>query len=260
MMLKEPVIEVRNLRVTSQKQVILDDINLTVRKGDFYAIIGPNGAGKTTLIKAILGLIPVDSGEILLFSMAPGPSERYEIGYVPQIHAFDFQFPITVREMVLTGREKRSKAPFYRYNEEDYRATEAALGRIGILSLADRPVSDLSGGERQRALIARALVGNPKILILDEPTVYVDTPTEEQFFQILSHLSEEITILMITHDIGVVSRHVTQVACLNRRLFTHETSQVTPDMISKTYGCPVDLITHGDIPHRVLDRHGDHHD
>lgn len=136
-------------------------------------------------------------------------------------------------------------------------AAEAALSKLSALPLADRPISDLSGGERQRVLIARALAGDPEILILDEPTVYVDTPTEEHFYELLSLLSKSITILMITHDIGVISKHVNHVACLNRRLYQHESNQITADMLAKTYGCPVDLITHGIVPHRVLKHHGD---
>lgn len=253
----EPVIEVRHLTIIKNTQIILDDVNLTVRKGDFYAIIGPNGGGKTTLIKAILGLTKVDKGEILLFSHPASSVERRQIGYVPQYHAFDFQFPITVREMVLTGRIGRKNGLFSRYSYEDYKAAERALFRIGAKPLMDRPISDLSGGERQRILIARALAGEPEVLILDEPTVYVDTPTEEQFYGLLSSLAQEITILMITHDIGVVSRHVNRVACLNRKLHQHDSDQLTPEMISQAYGCPVDLITHGDVPHRVLARHGE---
>lgn len=257
-MIQEPVIEVADLSVIRNQQVVLDSITFQVRKGDFFAIIGPNGAGKTTLIRAILGLVPCDTGEVLLFGSPARPDTRARIGYVPQTHVFDFSFPITVHEMVLTGRMGRKNGFIRRYTQEDHTAANYALSRISAESLGGRPVRELSGGERQRALIARALAGNPDILILDEPTVYVDTPTEEHFYELLSSLSKEITIVMITHDIGVVSRHVNRVACLNRRLYMHESDQVTPEMISRTYGCPVDIITHGDIPHRVLERHGDH--
>lgn len=256
----EPVIEVRNLTISHGAQTILDDVSLIVRKGDFYAIIGPNGAGKTTLIRAVLGLIPVSQGDILLFSQPADQQGRARIGYVPQYHSFDFQFPITVREMVLTGRMGRKGGLFSRYSSVDYAAADHALARISADSLSNRPIADLSGGERQRALIARALAGEPEVLILDEPTVYVDTPTEEQFYELLTSLAQEVTILMITHDIGVVSRHVNRVACLNRRLYQHDSDQLTPEMISMSYGCPVDLITHGDVPHRVLGRHGDYYD
>lgn len=253
----ELVIEVKDLSVCSRQQCILDSVTLNVFKGDFFAIIGPNGAGKTTLIRAILGLIPYDSGEIYLFGRPAGPDTRSRIGYVPQHHTFDFTFPITVHDMVLTGRMGMKTGILRRYSDEDHAAATKSLSRISAEPLGNRPIMELSGGERQRALIARALAGDPEILILDEPTVYVDTPTEEHFYKLLSSLSKEITILIITHDIGVVSRHVNRVACLNRRLYQHESDQITGDMISRTYGCPVDLITHGEIPHRVLERHGD---
>ncbi|WP_373839190.1 metal ABC transporter ATP-binding protein [Methanospirillum sp.] len=254
---QEQVIEVSNVFVRRNKQLVLEAVTFQVRKGDFFAIIGPNGSGKTTLVRAVLGLIPLDSGEILLFGSPANPETRARIGYVPQTHVFDFSFPITVHEMVLTGRMGRKNGLFRRYTDEDNIAVKKALSRMSADFLGDRPVKELSGGERQRVLIARALVGDPDILILDEPTVYVDTPTEEHFYELLSSLSKEITIIMITHDIGVVSRHVNRVACLNRRLFMHESDQITPEMISSTYGCPVDIITHGDIPHRVLERHGE---
>lgn len=255
-MMKDPVIGLDHVSVIRNQQIILDSISFQVRKGDFFAIIGPNGAGKTTLVRAILGLVPY-SGEILLFGEQACPKNRARIGYVPQSHAFDFSFPITVHEMVLTGRMGNKTGFVRRYTPEDHRAARYALSRLSAENLGSRPVQELSGGERQRALIARALAGNPEILILDEPTVYVDTPTEEHFYNLLTSLSREITILMITHDIGVVSRHVNRVACLNRRLFMHESDQVSPEMIARTYGCPVDIITHGDIPHRVLEWHGD---
>ncbi|KAF5086939.1 ABC transporter ATP-binding protein [Methanospirillum sp. J.3.6.1-F.2.7.3] len=256
-MRQDPIIEVRNICISNGKQCILDSVSLSVFKGDFFAIIGPNGAGKTTLLRAMLGLIPYESGEIFLFGKPADKTTRTRIGYVPQHHPFDFSFPITVHEMVMTGRLGKKPGFIKRYSREDYDAASQALSRISAENLKNRPIHDLSGGERQRILIARALAGEPEILILDEPTVFVDTPTEEHFYNLLTALSQEITILMITHDIGVVSRHVNRVACLNRRLYQHESDQISSDMISKTYGCPVDLITHGDIPHRVLEKHGD---
>jgi zinc transport system ATP-binding protein len=127
---------------------------------------------------------------------------------------------------------------------------------MGITHLAGREIRDLSGGEQQRAIIARALAANPEILFLDEPTIYVDAPTQAGFYEILDDLARKMTIVLITHDIGVVVSHVTKVACLNRRLFTHDSREITQDMIDNTYGCPVDLIAHG-LPHRVFRHHGE---
>jgi zinc transport system ATP-binding protein len=125
---------------------------------------------------------------------------------------------------------------------------------MGIDDLAGREIGALSGGQQQRAIIARALVGNPEVLILDEPTVYVDAPTGEHFLDLLVGLREEMTVLLVTHDVGVLSSRVTKIACLNRRIFTHETAEITPDMLEGAYRCPVDLIAHG-LPHRVLGEH-----
>jgi len=253
-LLNEPVIAIDGLSLSLGSQQILEDISLTVRRGDWYAIIGPNGGGKTTLIRAILGLIQPDSGTIRVFGCDP-VTVRNRIGYVPQYHTFGFDFPILVREMVLSGRVGRIHGISRRYQADDIRAAEKAIASMGIAHLADRPIGALSGGERQRAIIARALAGEPELLLLDEPTVYVDDISQDLFFGSIKKLADIQTILLITHDISVVHEHVTKIACLNKRLYTHDTDQITDEMIAQSYGCPVDLITHGDLPHRVLVTH-----
>jgi len=125
---------------------------------------------------------------------------------------------------------------------------------MGIGDLAGQEIGALSGGQQQRAIIARALVGEPEVLILDEPTVYVDAPTGDHFMDLLVGLRDEMTVLLVTHDVGVLSSRVTKIACLNRRIFTHDTAEITGDMLTGAYGCPVDLIAHG-LPHRVLGEH-----
>ncbi|NYT06860.1 MAG: ABC transporter ATP-binding protein [Methanomicrobiales archaeon] len=249
----ESVIEVRDVSCRLGGRTVLDHVNLTVRKGDLYAIIGPNGGGKTTLLRAILGLQEVDSGEVRLFGQAPREG-RTRVGYVPQFRTFDFNYPVTVGNMVLSGRLGQIPGPVRRYSAEDHAAVIRALDRTGIGHLGGRELRGLSGGERQRAIIARALVGEPDLLILDEALVYVDIPTEAQLFDLLEELKKSMTILMATHDIGAISTHITCVACLNERLFTHGTSEITEDMLTAAYHCPVDLIAHG-IPHRVLREH-----
>lgn len=252
-MTEEPVIEVEDLWLRRKGEVILEGINLRVMKGDFYAIIGPNGGGKTTLLKVILGLIPFERGSVRILGGSL-TEKRHLLGYVPQMRTYDFDFPISVRGMVLSGLLGRKNSVIKTYDAVDTGLAETALSAMGIAHLADRPIRDLSGGEQQRAMIARALVGNPQILLLDEPTVFVDTPTESQFYDILGDLARSMTIVLVTHDIGVLVSHVTKVACLNRRLFTHESRELTEDMILSAYKCPVDLIAHGH-PHRVLRRH-----
>jgi zinc transport system ATP-binding protein len=235
-------------------QTVLEDISLAVNEREFYAIIGPNGGGKTTLIKLILGLINPKKGEVRIFGGTPRENRRM-LGYVPQFHTFDFHYPITLEEMVISGRLGNKNRVFTRYTKEDRRITEEVLTTLGISDLSGRELSALSGGERQRAIIARALVSEPRALLLDEPTVYVDAPTEQQFYTILNSLKDTMAIILVTHDIGVVSDHATKVACLNRRLYTHDSAEITDDMLTSAYQCPVELIAHG-VPHRVLRTHG----
>jgi zinc transport system ATP-binding protein len=234
-------------------QPVLEDISLKVNEREFFAIIGPNGGGKTTLIKLILGLIRPQKGTVRVFGGSP-ERNRKMLGYVPQFHTFDFHYPITLEEMVLSGRLGNKSRIFTQYTKEDLRITEEVLMTLGISDLSGREISALSGGERQRAIIARALVGEPSALLLDEPTVYVDAPTEQQFYSILNTLKEKMAIVLVTHDIGVVSDHATKVACLNRRLYTHDSGEITEDMLTSAYQCPVELIAHG-VPHRVLRTH-----
>ncbi len=248
-----PVIEVRDVCFGIRGFSILDHVSLEVRKGDFYALIGPNGGGKTTLLKIILGLLEPSAGTVTVLGQSPGEA-RSRIGYVPQFRTFDFSYPITVREMVLSGRLPKNRFPWARFSPSDREAAERVLERLGIADLARRPVAALSGGEQQRAILARALVGDPEILILDEPTVYVDAPTEVQFYTLLEDLKRSLTILLVSHDIGVISRYITRVACLNHRLYTHDSPEITEDMIEAAYQCPVDLIAHG-VPHRVFKDH-----
>jgi len=251
---ENPVIELADIWLTKNGRTILEEINLRVMEGDVFAILGPNGGGKTTLLKVILGLIPPDRGTVRVFGKAPEEA-RHRIGYVPQLRTFDFDYPISVRGMVLSGLLGRKNGIIpKRYSKEDYRFADTALSTMGIQHLADRTIRDLSGGERQRAVIARALAGNPQVLLLDEPTVFVDIPTEMKFYDILGGLAKSMTIVIVTHDISVVVSHVTKVGCLNRRLYTHDSKELTGDLIQSAYQCPVDIIAHG-YPHRVLRTH-----
>ncbi|WP_332449673.1 metal ABC transporter ATP-binding protein [Methanoculleus sp.] len=251
--MNSPVIEVDDVWVRLRGQTVLEGVSLTVRQDDVYAIIGPNGGGKTTLLRVILGLLAPAAGEVRILG-GTGMEMRKHLGYVPQFRTFDFEYPITVREMVLSGRLGHITRRPRRYGEEDHARAEEALDTLQIGHLGDRQIRDLSGGEQQRVIIARALVGDPKVLLLDEPTVYVDAPTEAQFYGILDRLRDRMAIVLVTHDIGVLPEHVTRVACLNRRLYTHDTNEITPDMLEAAYHCPVDLIAHG-VPHRVLSEH-----
>ncbi len=251
--MKPPVIEVDRINLGQGGHRVLEDISLTINEHEFHAIIGPNGGGKTTLLKVILGLIRPDSGTVRVMGGTPHEM-RAHLGYVPQFRTFDFQFPISVQDMVASGRLGHLRNAFQRFSREDMDAAAEAIETMQITHLKDRPIHDISGGERQRAIIARALAGKPSILLLDEPTVYVDSPTAVRFYDILSQLRETMTIILVTHDISALSPDVTNISCVNRHLFTHHDNQITEDMIAGAYPCPVDIIAHG-VPHRVINDH-----
>ena len=251
------VIELSHVWASLQGRQVLEDVSLAVERGDFYAVIGPNGGGKTTLLRLFLGLVRPSAGTVRIFGGSPAEA-RSRLGYVPQFRTYDFEFPITVRSMVLSGRLGRVPGVAKRYGAEDIAATEQAMEQMDLLDLADREIRRLSGGEQQRAMIARALAGDPEILLLDEPTVYVDAPTEIRFMDVLDRMRDRVTIVLVTHDVGAISDRVTRVACLNHRLYTHGTSEVTEDMLLAAYQCPVELLAHG-VPHRVLRDHQEEH-
>ncbi|MCK4506856.1 MAG: metal ABC transporter ATP-binding protein [Candidatus Aegiribacteria sp.] len=245
-----PAIKITNLSVGYRTgQPVLKNINLTVMRNDFIAIIGPNGGGKTTLLKAILGLIKLWSGEISVFGYPVVSKDvRTRIGYVPQLIPGK-SFPVTVMDVVLMGRLGNSGF-FRHFTETDRSAAENNLLRMGIVHLSNANMDSLSGGQKQRVLIARALAGEPEILLLDEPVASVDHETQESFFNLLAELNDSITIVLVTHDVGAISAHVKSIACINRILISHGET-LSADAVSRAYGCPFELISHG-VPHRVI--------
>lgn len=247
------VVELKGVWVKLSDQVVLEDISFDVFEGDYIGIIGPNGAGKTTLLKVILGLIKPFRGKVSVFGLEPEEGKKF-IGYVPQERPFNKDFPIKVIDVVLMGCLK-DKGLFRNFTPEDLKRAEEALELVEMRPLRDREICGLSGGELQRVLIARAIVSKPKLLLLDEPTAHVDLPVQTEFFDLLKRLNEEgLTIIMVTHDIGVISSYVGKIACLNRKIYYHGTKEIRPEDLEAVYGCPVDLIAHG-IPHRVLREH-----
>jgi len=232
---------------------ILEGINLSIKSNDFLGIIGPNGGGKTTLLKVILGLIKPSQGKVSVMGQSPEKGRKY-IGYISQVNLFDRDFPISVFDVVLMGCYSKAGL-FHRYTEEDKKAALEALKTVEMLGYRDRQVGRLSGGEQQRVFIARALATNPKLLLLDEPTSSVDSNMQAEFYGLLDRLKEKMAIVLVSHDISAVSIYVSEVACLNHQLFYHGSKEVSADELEKTYQCPVQLIAHGTVPHRVLKEH-----
>jgi len=231
---------------------VLEAVNLSIKQHDFLGIIGPNGGGKTTLLKAILGLITPTRGRITIFGLAPEKGRRF-VGYVPQYSLFYRDFPVSVLDVVLMGRLGRMRPP-RRYSEEDMRIAYEALETVEMLEYKDRQIGKLSGGQQQRVFIARALVNQPKLLLLDEPMANVDPQMQKELYELFESLRKQMAIVLVSHDISAVSIYVTKIACLNRKLYYHNTKEISKEELESTYQCPVDMIAHG-VPHRVLREH-----
>ena len=221
---------------------VLEDVTFSVAAGEFFGLIGPNAAGKSTLLKLILGLLDPQRGQVQVLGNQPRAA-RQRIGYVPQFPTFTRNFPISVLQMVLLGRlgVGRTAGPF---NAEDRARAGKALRAVEIESLAKIPIGELSGGQLQRALIARALVCEPELLILDEPTANIDVRAEEDIFGLLRGYSARMTIIVVSHDIAFISGYVDRVGCLNRTLVCHATGEISGRTIEELYGAPVRRILH----------------
>ncbi len=236
------IISLQNICFSYTDQPILENVNLSLYKEDFLGIVGPNGGGKSTLLKIILGLVVPDSGSVSVFNVTPQQA-RTKLGYVPQFATFDSSFPISVKDTVLQGRLGKTTA-LIGYNKLDRQIATQAMAETDVLTLANNPMTALSGGQRQRVLIARALAAQPEILLLDEPTANIDSEHGENIFELLHKLHERIAIILISHDVGFVTRSVTRVACLNRTLVCHATSPVDSDTIGHLYQTPMNMVHH----------------
>lgn len=245
-----PVFELRNIDYYFDNKHVLENINIKINKGEFLAIVGPNGAGKSTLLKIILGLLPLQKGEIFVEGhLYKGNKSSLKISYVSQkATAFNAGFPASVKEVVLSGLTKTKKL-FQKFNKSDNKKVEDVLKRLNISHLINKNIAELSGGQQQRVLIARALISNPSVLVLDEPTNGIDAKHVNEFYETLDRLKKEgITIILVTHDIGVVADTATEVACLNKHLHFHGTTEDFKSLdeveISKIYGHPIQFVDH----------------
>jgi zinc transport system ATP-binding protein len=221
---------------------VLDDVCLAVGPGEFWALIGPNGGGKSTLLKLALGLIQPDRGEVRVLGTAP-TAARARVGYVPQFATFPRDFPLRVREVVIQGRLGR-RSWWRPLHPNDLAVADAALEEAGVAGLARRSIGALSGGQLQRVLIARALAAEPALLLLDEPTAHVDTKAEDAFFGLLAELRKRMAIILVSHDVGLVSRHVGHIACLNRTLVWHGAVPLSEGVLARLYGASAQLVDH----------------
>jgi zinc transport system ATP-binding protein len=245
--MNQPIIILEGVFFRYNEFSVLEDICLTIRDKDFLGIVGPNGSGKSTLLKLILGLLTPQQGTIEVFGSSPAEA-RLKVGYVPQFATFDRNFPISVLNTVLQGRLGKTRTLFG-YTRQDREIARQALAEVEILDLEQRPLTALSGGQLQRVLIARALACNPEVLILDEPTAHIDPKVEEGVFELLKRLNERLAVIVVSHDVGFITRYITRVACLNRRLVCHPASELTGAMIEQLYGGPLKVVQHDTLIH-----------
>ena len=249
----EAIVSLKNVSVKYDETTALESVLLDIYPTDFLGIIGPNGGGKTTLVKAILGTLPY-SGEV---SYSPSLFEQGHrlIGYLPQQAEFDRSFPISVIEVVMSGLQAE-KAALKRYTAADRKRAMELLEMAGIEAIADRQISEISGGQMQRALLCRAVILEPKLLILDEPTNFVDNKFENELYTLLHRLNERMAIVMVSHDLGTITSVVKSIVCVNRTVHRHDSNIITAEQL-ENYHCPIQIISHGHIPHTVLEHH--HH-
>lgn len=247
----EPLISLKNVSVQYESTTALEDVSLDIYPDDFLGIIGPNGGGKTTLVKAILGNIP-HSGRVLY---TPTLSERGHrlIGYLPQLSEFDRSFPVSVIEVVMSGLQAE-KGLLKRYTANDRKRAMGLLEMAGVADIAERQISEISGGQMQRALLCRAVILEPKLLILDEPTNFVDNQFENELYTLLKQLNERMAIVMVSHDIGTITSVVKSIVCVNRTVHRHNSNIITAEQL-ENYHCPIQIISHGHVPHTVLEHH-----
>jgi zinc transport system ATP-binding protein len=248
----EPIIEVSRVWFSFNGQPVLQEVDLRVPPGDYLVVIGPNGGGKTTLLKLMLGLLEPTRGTVRVFGQSPRKA-AHRIGYVPQDVHINKTFPVSVLDVVLMGRLRSGKGRSG-HSRQDQLAAQAALEQLGVWGYRDRRIGELSGGQLQRVFIARALVSAPEVLFLDESTASIDAQSRGEFYEALTELNRTVTIVAVSHDMMILSRHVKSVACVNRDLHHHDSGEITQEMLDATYRCPVDLVAHG-VPHRVLCRH-----
>jgi len=253
--MSDTIVDLANVWVWRGPNLALRDISLRISSGKFIGLMGPNGSGKTTLLKVIVGLIKPDRGRVTI----SGPLHKI-IGYVPQEENIDHEFPMTAYDVVEMGLSG-GRSLLSRLTTQQSRSIETALALVGMEQYADRRIGHLSGGQKQRVFIARAIVGQPQLLLLDEPTTGVDAKARDDFYRLLSALMADLslTIILASHDLEVVPSRVDEIICINQKVFVH----ATPDEIEDTdvfreaYGCELEFMTHGRHPHRVIGRHED---
>ncbi|WP_298071477.1 metal ABC transporter ATP-binding protein [uncultured Bacteroides sp.] len=251
----QPLIEIQHLSAGYDNRTVLRDVDLTVYDRDFLGIIGPNGGGKTTLIKCILGLLKPQSGSITFHPQRPANGHApLTIGYLPQYASIDRKFPITVQEVILSGLSS-CKGLSTRFTADERRRAARVIDRMGLKGLEQKAIGTLSGGQLQCALLGRAIISDPEVVILDEPSTYLDRRFEARLYELLTEINRNCTIILVSHDIGTVLQQVKSIACVNETLHYHPDTGITSEWLEQNFNCPIELLGHGNLPHRILGKH-----
>lgn len=245
------IISLKHISFAYENKPILEDVNLDIKRGSFMGMVGPNGGGKTTLIKIILGQLKPDKGTVKLFQQPLANFKEWtRIGFVSQkANSFNKGFPATVFEVVAMGLT--AKVGYFKFLKRVHKQKVLeAIEQVGMSEYTYQNISNLSGGQQQRIFIARSLVSDPDLLILDEPTVGIDYKNVERFYNLLHRLNDErhITLLLVTHDTGAMTEHATDIVCLNKHLHFHGKTEkytaLTEEDLSTIYGHPVHIVKH----------------
>ncbi len=234
------LLEVKELFFAYEKEPVLENISFEIEQGDFFAITGPNGGGKSTLIQLILKILPLQKGEIIYHNI-----KKEDIGYVPQNNSFNLDFPITVLDIVMMGNGTKHQNNFFfnvKYSPFEIACAKESLKKVGMEKFLKQKVGKLSGGQRQRVFIARALCSHPKLLILDEPTSNIDAKGQKEIFTLLKKLNKTITIVVVTHDLSVISNYANKVLYLNQKGYMHDLSTLNFSIEEKEHFCEIELM------------------
>ena len=269
MAVAEPLVRFENVSAGYEREPVLSDVNLTINRGAFVGIVGPSGAGKTTLLRAIVGNVPKVKGRVIVGHHEETSGVAHHVGWVPQLETVDWNFPATVREVVLMGRW--ASHPWRPWTTKaDNHQVDELLERLGIGGLGDRHIRGLSGGQQQRVFLARAMVGGPDLLLLDEPTSGVDIKTRDDILHLLADLNRDgMTIVLTTHELNSVAAHLPWVVCVNRRVIAEgDPDEIfSSDVLGRTYGAELrvvrqegTLLVADAAPHRLRDALRHHHD
>ncbi len=251
---RDVIIEMKDVALSFGEHDVLTNVSFTVLDREFAGMVGPNGGGKTTILKLVLGLLKPTAGTVSVLGSSPVDA-RPRIGYMPQHAQVDLSFPTRVLDVVMTGRLTGGRVR--RYSSEDKERAEIAIAEVGLSDRRASMFSTLSGGQRQRALIARALVSDPELLLLDEPTANLDVTMEEQLHELLRKLNERMAIVLVSHDVGFVSEYTTKVICVKKTVVLHPTSELSGDTLMEMYGEKIRMVRHDHDEHgcRTGDRH-----